>query len=57
MANIEWVRKFCLALAGATEQIQWGDDLVFKAGGKMFAVMPFEPGGPGREDWPWLRRD
>lgn len=27
----------------ATEQIQWGDDLVFKVAGKMFAVMPLEP--------------
>ena len=47
-------------MPGATEQVQWGDDLVFKVGGKMFAVMPLEPGGPatagrpGREDWPWL---
>jgi predicted DNA-binding protein (MmcQ/YjbR family) len=54
MAEIDWVRRFCLALAGATEQVQWGADLVFKVGGKMFAVMPLEPGGPGREDWPWL---
>ncbi|HKW88224.1 MAG TPA: MmcQ/YjbR family DNA-binding protein [Candidatus Acidoferrales bacterium] len=54
MANIEWVRKFCLAMPGATEQIQWGDDLVFKTGGKMFAVMPIEPGGPAHPDWPWL---
>lgn len=28
---------------GATEQIQWGYDLVFKVGGKMFAVTPLEP--------------
>lgn len=26
-----------MSMAGATEQIQWGDDLVFKIGGKMFA--------------------
>ena len=60
MANIEWVRKYCLALAGATEQIQWGDDLIFKVAGKMFAGMPLEPGGaaapskPERANWPWL---
>ena len=41
--NIEWVRKVCLSLDGATEQVQWGDDLVFKVGGKMFAVVPLEP--------------
>lgn len=28
----------CLALPGATLSIQWGDDRVFKVGGKMFAV-------------------
>jgi predicted DNA-binding protein (MmcQ/YjbR family) len=31
-------RKVCLAQPGATEQIQWGVDAVFKVGGKMFAV-------------------
>jgi predicted DNA-binding protein (MmcQ/YjbR family) len=30
--------KACLALPGATLSIQWGDDHVFKIGGKMFAV-------------------
>lgn len=54
MAEIEWVRRFCLAMPGATEQIQWGDDLVFKAGGKMFAVMPLEPAGHAHPEWPWL---
>ncbi len=32
------LRKLCLSFAGATEQIQWGADLVFKVGGKMFCV-------------------
>ena len=41
--NIDQLRKICLALPGATEQIQWGDDLLFKVGGKMFAVTPLEP--------------
>jgi predicted DNA-binding protein (MmcQ/YjbR family) len=44
--NVEWVREYCLSLPAATEQVQWGDDLVFKVGGKLFAVMPLEPGGP-----------
>jgi len=30
--------KACLALPGATMSVQWGDDHVFKVGGKMFAV-------------------
>jgi predicted DNA-binding protein (MmcQ/YjbR family) len=41
--NIDQLRKICLSFAGATEQIQWGDDLLFKVGGKMFAVTPLEP--------------
>lgn len=54
MANVEWVRKYCLAMAGATEQVQWEYDLVFKVGGKMFAVMPLEPGRTRHEEWPWI---
>ena len=30
--------KACLALPGVTLSVQWGDDHVFKVGGKMFAV-------------------
>ena len=41
--DIEWIRRFCLALPGVTEQIQWEDDLLFKVGGKMFAVVRLEP--------------
>lgn len=41
--DLDWIRKFCLALPGASEQIQWEDDLLFKVGGKMFAVVRLEP--------------
>src|ERR1700730_12183842 len=41
--NVDWLREVCLAFPGATEQIQWGNDLLFKVGGKMFAVTPLEP--------------
>jgi predicted DNA-binding protein (MmcQ/YjbR family) len=41
--NVDWLREICLSFAGATEQIQWGSDLLFKVGGKMFAVTPLEP--------------
>ncbi|MGB7434122.1 MAG: MmcQ/YjbR family DNA-binding protein [Candidatus Acidiferrum sp.] len=41
--KIDELRKLCLGFPGATEQIQWEDDLVFKVGGKMFAVAPLEP--------------
>jgi len=43
MMDAEWLRKICLAFPSTTEQIQWGYDLVFKVGGKMFAVAPLEP--------------
>jgi predicted DNA-binding protein (MmcQ/YjbR family) len=43
MIDIDWLRKVCLPLPAVTEQIQWGNDLLFKVGGKMFAVAPLEP--------------
>jgi predicted DNA-binding protein (MmcQ/YjbR family) len=42
--NIEWVREHCLSFPHATESVQWGNDLVFKVAGKMFAVAALEPG-------------
>jgi predicted DNA-binding protein (MmcQ/YjbR family) len=41
--NIEGLRKICLSFPGATEQIQWENALLFKVGGKMFAVTSLEP--------------
>ena len=41
--DVDWLREICLAFPGATEQIQWGHDLLFKVGGKMFAITPLEP--------------
>jgi len=41
--NVDRLREVCLSFPGATEQIQWGYDLLFKVGGKMFAVTPLEP--------------
>ena len=42
--DIDWVREYCLALSHTTEKVQWGDDLVFKIGEKMYAVVALEPG-------------
>ncbi len=36
--TLERFRVLCLSQPGASEQIQWGADAVFKVGGKMFAV-------------------
>ena len=41
--TLQRIRDICLALPDATEQIQWGKDLVFKIGGKMFCVACTEP--------------
>jgi len=43
MIDAEWLRETCLALCGTAEQIQWGCDLVFKVGEKIYAVAPMEP--------------
>jgi predicted DNA-binding protein (MmcQ/YjbR family) len=41
--SVESIRKLCLSFPHATEQVQWGYDLVFKIGGRMFAITPLEP--------------
>jgi len=40
--DIEQVRTYCLSFPHVTESVQWGNDLVFKIGGKMFAVTVLE---------------
>ena len=40
--EIEQLRSFCLSLPAVTEDIKWGNDLVFSVGGKMFCVSSFE---------------
>lgn len=41
--NIDDLRRLCLALPGTTEQIQWGDHLLFKVRNRMFAITSLEP--------------
>jgi predicted DNA-binding protein (MmcQ/YjbR family) len=41
--NIDQLRQLCLSFPGTTEQVQWGNDLVFKVARKMFAVTALEP--------------
>jgi predicted DNA-binding protein (MmcQ/YjbR family) len=41
--NTAWVRKLCLALPHTTESVQWGEHLVFKVGGKIYAIAALEP--------------
>ena len=42
--DVAWVRAYCLSMPHATEMLQWGDHLVFKVAGKVFAVTALEPG-------------
>lgn len=42
-SHIDWVREFCLALPGATEDIQWGDNLLFRVAKKIFCMAPLAP--------------
>jgi predicted DNA-binding protein (MmcQ/YjbR family) len=37
--SVESIRRFCLSFSHATENLQWGDDLCFKVGGKIFALL------------------
>ena len=41
--DIESVRSFCLSLPHTDEKVQWGNDLLFRIGEKMFAVAALEP--------------
>jgi predicted DNA-binding protein (MmcQ/YjbR family) len=41
--NPDWLRTHCLSLPHTTEEILWGDDLVFKIGGKMYAAAVLVP--------------
>jgi predicted DNA-binding protein (MmcQ/YjbR family) len=43
--NVAWVRKLCLALPHTAESVQWGEHLVFKVGGKIYAIAALEPQG------------
>src|SRR5258708_12227010 len=36
------LRRFCLSLPGAAESVQWGNEHVYKVGGKMFAIISMD---------------
>jgi predicted DNA-binding protein (MmcQ/YjbR family) len=41
--TIERLRRICLALPDATEDVKWGSDLCFSVRKKMFVVVNLEP--------------
>ena len=46
--DLESVRKFCLTLPNVTEDVQWENDLLFRIGNKMFAVVALDPASDHR---------
>ncbi len=46
--DFEWIRAFCLALPHTTEDIQWGNDLLFRVGRKIYASVCLDPASPSR---------
>ena len=41
--DIEMLRKICSSLRAVTEDVKWGNDLVFSVGDKMFCAASLEP--------------
>jgi len=46
--DIDSIRHYCLSLDHVTEDIQWEDDLLFRIGGKIFAVVNLNPAAATR---------
>lgn len=46
--NLDSARAFCMSLPRATEGVQWDNDLLFRVGGKMFAVAALDAASPIR---------
>jgi predicted DNA-binding protein (MmcQ/YjbR family) len=44
MPDVEWLRKLCLSLPDATENLQWGETLCFKVRAKLFATVHLAEG-------------
>ncbi|MBZ5599756.1 MAG: MmcQ/YjbR family DNA-binding protein [Acidobacteriia bacterium] len=40
--DVDSLRRYCLAFPKATENLQWGDELCFKVGGKIFTMLSLD---------------
>src|ERR687888_1435873 len=40
--DIDSIRAFCLSFSKTTEKLQWGDNLCFKVGKKIFAILSLD---------------
>ena len=45
--DLDSLREYCLSFPGATEKIQWGNDLLFCVAGKIFVVTGLGTANPG----------
>lgn len=45
--DIESIKDYCLSLPHATADIQWGNDLLFRVGGKIFAGVGLDQASSG----------
>jgi len=45
-SHIDWIRELCLSLPQTTEDIQWGNDLLFRVAKKIYCLVPLEPQTP-----------
>ena len=41
--DLDSIRNYCLSLPHATEDIQWGNDLLFRISGKIFTGINLDP--------------
>ena len=44
--DIDAIRKYCLSLPHATEGMQWGDNLLFRVGEKIFTIVALDQTPP-----------
>ena|SRR5579871_4264118 len=44
--DIEWIRVYCLSLPHTTEDVQWGDSLLFRIARKIYTTVSLEGRGP-----------
>ena len=48
MTALDSIREYCLSLPAVTENIQWEDVLLFRVGGKIFAMVNLDPAAEDR---------
>jgi predicted DNA-binding protein (MmcQ/YjbR family) len=46
--DIEWIRAYCLSLPHTTEDIQWGNDLLFRIARKIYTLVSLDGTGTSR---------